>query len=100
MSLALLLTVVSNILGIFTMPFMLPHIVAAAPALRQATAAAGPAAAGGVLEPVPLLLQLVQTILLPTLLGAAIRGCVPGGRHGQARTTGRHERLSFQASGC
>jgi hypothetical protein len=31
------------------------------------------------LEPLPLLVQLVQTILLPTLLGAAIRGFVPGG---------------------
>jgi sodium/bile acid cotransporter 7 len=73
-SLALLLTVTSNILGIFTMPFILPHILAAAPAIAGGSAAA----AGSVLEPLPLLVQLVQTILLPTLLGAAIRGFVPG----------------------
>lgn len=73
-SLALLLTVTSNILGIFTMPFLLPHILAAAPI----AAGSGAAAAGPVLEPLPLLVQLVQTILLPTLLGAAIRGFVPG----------------------
>lgn len=36
------------------------------------------------LEPLPLLVQLVQTILLPTLLGAAIRGFVPGGCLGLA----------------
>eukprot|EP00878_Enallax_costatus_P028780 GHUV01031122.1.p1 GENE.GHUV01031122.1~~GHUV01031122.1.p1 ORF type:complete len:337 (+),score=111.54 GHUV01031122.1:130-1140(+) len=76
-SLALLLTVVSNILGIFTMPFMLPHIVAASP--LSAAADAGVTSAGaGVLEPVPLLLQLCQTILLPTMIGAAIRGLIPG----------------------
>jgi hypothetical protein len=30
------------------------------------------------LEPLPLMLQLCQTILLPTLLGAAVRGFIPG----------------------
>jgi sodium/bile acid cotransporter 7 len=84
-----LLTVTSNILGIFTMPFILPHVLAASP-IMQAAAADGSAAtsvasgnaaaaAGAMLEPLPLLVQLVQTILLPTLLGAAIRGLVPGG---------------------
>lgn len=76
MSLALLLTVVSNILGIFTMPFILPHIVAASP-LSVAAAGVGGVKAG-VLEPVQLLFQLCQTILLPTVIGAAIRGLVPG----------------------
>eukprot|EP00882_Tetradesmus_deserticola_P007536 GHRQ01007936.1.p1 GENE.GHRQ01007936.1~~GHRQ01007936.1.p1 ORF type:complete len:397 (+),score=77.04 GHRQ01007936.1:714-1904(+) len=80
-SLALLLTISSNILGIFTMPFILPHILAAAPITHAAASAGGLAAtsaAGPVLEPLPLLVQLVQTILLPTLLGATIRGVVPG----------------------
>lgn len=30
------------------------------------------------LEPLPLLLQLCKTILLPTMIGASIRGFVPG----------------------
>lgn len=77
-SLALLLTISSNIMGIFTMPFILPHIVAAA---SLDLGAAGAAAAGArMLEPLPLMLQLCQTILLPTLIGASIRGLVPGGR--------------------
>jgi hypothetical protein len=39
-SLALLLTVVSNVLGSFTMPFIVPHVVAAtAPGLQAAAAA-------------------------------------------------------------
>jgi sodium/bile acid cotransporter 7 len=74
-SLALLLTVSSNILGIFTMPFILPHILAAAPI---ATAAGLQGGGGAVLEPLPLLLQLCKTILVPTMIGAAIRGFVPG----------------------
>lgn len=71
-SLALLLTVVSNILGIFTMPFILPHVVAASN-LGSFTGSAT-----GMLEPVALMLQLCQTILLPTFLGACIRGFMPG----------------------
>jgi sodium/bile acid cotransporter 7 len=81
-SLALLLTVTTNILGIFTMPFILPHIAAAAaltgPTAATAAAAAGPGAATVVLQPLPLMLQLCQTILVPTFLGAAVRGLVPG----------------------
>ena len=80
-SLALLLTVSSNILGIFTMPFILPHILAAAAAAAAsplAAAGSGGGAAAAVLEPLPLLLQLCKTILLPTMIGAAIRGCLPG----------------------
>jgi predicted Na+-dependent transporter len=87
-SLALLLTVSSNILGIFTMPFILPHILAAAPIMCTAAAGAGGSAttaAETMLEPLPLLLQLMQTILLPTLLGAAVRGFVPGGWHNSIR---------------
>jgi hypothetical protein len=75
-SLALLLTVASNILGIFTMPFVLPHVVAASGV--QGAAVAQGAAAAGMLEPLPLMLQLCQTILVPTLIGASIRGFIPG----------------------
>jgi sodium/bile acid cotransporter 7 len=84
-SLALLLTVTTNILGIFTMPFILPHMARAAAlttpaaAAAAAAAAAGPSAAATVtLEPLPLMLQLCQTILVPTMLGASIRCLVPG----------------------
>jgi hypothetical protein len=74
-SLALLLTVVSNVLGIFTMPFIVPHVVAA-----SALGAAGSSSStAGMLDPVALMLQLCQTILLPTFIGASIRGVVPGG---------------------
>lgn len=75
MSLALLLTVTSNILGIFTMPFILPHVVAAA-ALGAAGSSSSTAA---MLEPLALMGQLCQTILLPTFIGASIRMLVPGG---------------------
>uniref|UniRef100_A0A383W3M5 Bile acid:sodium symporter n=1 Tax=Tetradesmus obliquus TaxID=3088 RepID=A0A383W3M5_TETOB len=74
-SLALLLTVSSNILGIFTMPFILPHVVAAA-ALGAAGSSSSSSAA--MLEPLALMGQLCQTILLPTFIGASIRGLVPG----------------------
>ena len=77
MSLALLLTITSNIIGIFTMPFVLPHIVAAS---SLDLGAAGAAAAGAqMLEPLPLMFQLCQTILVPTAIGASIRAFVPGG---------------------
>jgi sodium/bile acid cotransporter 7 len=75
-SLALLLTVTTNILGIFTMPFILPHMANAAALTPPAAAAA--AAAIVTLEPLPLMLQLCQTILVPTMLGASVRGLVPG----------------------
>jgi len=83
-SLALLLTVTTNILGIVTMPFILPHIAKAAALSAPTAAAAGAsaacqsAAAHVVLEPVPLMLQLCQTILVPTMLGASVRGLIPG----------------------
>lgn len=81
MSMALMLTITSNILGIFTMPFILPHIVAAAP-----LAAAGGGLVTARLDPLPLLLQLCNTILLPTLIGACIRGFVPGACGGRAHS--------------
>lgn len=66
MALALLLTVATNMLGVFTLPFLLPALL-------------GPSLAGSVaLEPLPLLAKLVQSILLPTLAGAAVRAFVPG----------------------
>ncbi|KIZ05282.1 hypothetical protein MNEG_2671 [Monoraphidium neglectum] len=65
-ALALLLTVSTNMLGVFTMPFTLPALL-------------GPALAGSVrLEPLPLLVKLVKTILVPSLVGASIRAFVPG----------------------
>ncbi|KAI8472893.1 MAG: putative sodium bile acid cotransporter [Monoraphidium minutum] len=67
-ALALLLTVATNTLGVFTMPLMLPALLG--PAL------AGGAAAG--LEPAPLLVKLVKSVLLPTLVGAGARAFVPG----------------------
>lgn len=86
-SLALLLTVSSNILGIFTMPFILPHILAAAPAAAVG-ASPGLSAGAAVLQPLPLLLQLCKTILVPTLVGASIRGFLPGGEQLKRRTKG------------
>lgn len=81
-SLALLLTVTTNILGIFTMPFILPHIAHASQLTVPSAAAAAGSAAGAaptvMLEPLSLMLQLGQTILVPTLLGASVRGLVPG----------------------
>lgn len=81
-ALALLLTVVSNVLGILTMPFFLPHIAAAAAlGAGGCCGASGAQAASGataLLAPLPLMVQLCQTILVPTLLGAFVRGAVPG----------------------
>jgi len=65
-ALALLLTVASNMLGVFTMPFLLPALL-------------GPSLGSLQLEPLPLLARLVQNILVPTFVGAAIRAFVPGG---------------------
>ncbi|GBF92238.1 sodium metabolite cotransporter, chloroplastic-like [Raphidocelis subcapitata] len=63
---ALLLTVASNLLGVFTMPLLLPRLLGDAL----------PAGAG--LEALPLLARLATCVLLPTLLAAAARGVVPG----------------------
>lgn len=52
---------------------------AASSGAAAATAAAGPSLACSVhLDPMPLLVQLVQCILLPTLVGASLRGVSPG----------------------
>jgi sodium/bile acid cotransporter 7 len=68
---ALLLTVGSNLVGVFTMPLLLPRLLGDAL----------PPGAG--LEPLPLLARLVSCVLLPTLLAAGARAAVPGGRPGR-----------------
>lgn len=64
-ALALLLTVVSNLAGIFTMPFVLCWLL-------------GAGRASLTLSPGPLLANLMRAILAPLLLGATVRGIVPG----------------------
>lgn len=64
-ALALLLTVGSNLLGIFTMPFVLCAVLGAGGGAVQ-------------ISPGPLLRSLLKTILLPLLAGAAARALVPG----------------------
>jgi hypothetical protein len=72
---AILLTVASNMLGVFTMPLLLPLLL-------------GGALPPGALRPLALLWQLVLCVLLPTLAGAAARGYLAGA--GRARAVGRH----------
>ncbi|MEW5318526.1 MAG: hypothetical protein WDW38_009742 [Sanguina aurantia] len=62
-ALALLLTITSNLLSVFTLPFTLPALLGLGTGL--------------VLDPLTLLLQLMRTVLLPTAVGAAIRATVP-----------------------
>jgi sodium/bile acid cotransporter 7 len=64
-ALALLLTLCSNMIGIFTIPFILPAVLGA-----EAGAVA--------LSPWPLLQQLVQCILVPIIAGACCRAFIPG----------------------
>ncbi len=64
-ALALLLTVGTNLVGIFTMPFVLCWALGA-----------GNSAVS--LAPGPLLRSLMRTILLPLLIGAAARAFIPG----------------------
>ncbi len=64
-ALALLLTVSSNLLGIFTMPFILCQLLGA---LGSAVT----------MKPGPLLANLLKTILAPLLAGATIRSSIPG----------------------
>jgi predicted Na+-dependent transporter len=64
-ALALLLTVSSNLLGIFTMPFVMCSLLGG----TQSSFAIGPAA---------LCESLVRNILLPLLAGVAARAWVPG----------------------
>ncbi|DBA98420.1 TPA: hypothetical protein ACH3X3_012432 [Trebouxia sp. C0006] len=63
-ALALLLTVSSNLLGIFTMPFILCQLL-------------GASGSAVTMKPGPLLANLLKTILAPLLAGATIRSCVP-----------------------
>ncbi len=65
-ALALLLTVGTNLLGIFVMPFMLCWLLGAGNSAIS-------------LAPGPLLRSLLRTILLPLLVGAAARAFIPGG---------------------
>lgn len=62
---ALLLTVASNLLGVFTMPLMLPALL-------------GDSLRGAGLEALPLLERLTCCVLLPTAVGASLRALVPG----------------------
>lgn len=62
-TLALLLTVGTNLLGVFTIPFAL-------------TFALGGVAVG--LDPVPMVVTLAKTILAPLLVGCFVRALVPG----------------------
>lgn len=64
-ALALLLTLGTNMLGIFTIPFALSALLGTAGGSVQ-------------LDPFPLLKQLLQTILLPTIAGACARAFIPG----------------------
>ncbi|CAL5222608.1 g5001 [Coccomyxa viridis] len=64
-ALALLLTVGTNLAGIFTMPFMLCWL------LDTGNSAVA-------LSPGPLLQSLVKTILVPLLIGAGARAFIPG----------------------
>ena len=68
MALALLLTVATNLAGIFTMPFVLCGLLGAGRASVS-------------LSPGPLLASLLRTILAPLLVGAAARAFVPGELH-------------------
>jgi len=77
------------------MPFLLPHIVAAS-SLHGAGAAGAAAAGTAMLEPFPLMLQLSQTILVPTLIGASIRGFIPGA---VAAIDGRKKLLAYINAG-
>ncbi|KAL6759713.1 SBF-like CPA transporter family-domain-containing protein [Haematococcus lacustris] len=63
-AMAILLTVSSNALSVLTLPLLLPALL-------------GPALGGG-LQPLQLLQQLVTTVLMPTAIGAAARGLLPG----------------------
>ncbi|KAK9820543.1 hypothetical protein WJX72_011453 [[Myrmecia] bisecta] len=64
-ALALLLTVGTNLLGIFTMPFVLCNLL-------------GTGSGTVALSPGPLLRSLIKTILVPLLCGAAARQYIPG----------------------
>ncbi|KXZ50123.1 hypothetical protein GPECTOR_18g97 [Gonium pectorale] len=81
-ALALLLTISTNLVSVFTLPLLLPWALKTSAALggfgAATSSAAGGVAAGVRLDPVPLLVQLVQCILLPALAGAGLRAALPG----------------------
>jgi hypothetical protein len=60
-----LLTVSTNLLGVFTIPVLLPLLL-------------GASAGGARLEPAPLFKNLVLTVLLPLLSGMVLQSVVPG----------------------
>ena len=99
-ALAVLLTVGSNLLGVATVPLLLPRALeavgaAAATATAAASASASPAAlsagaaaaaaaaaassaAAMAIDAAPLLSLLAKVVLLPVVAGAALRAWVPG----------------------
>ncbi|GLC58594.1 hypothetical protein PLESTB_001378400 [Pleodorina starrii] len=79
-ALALLLTIATNLTSVFTLPFILPWALQTSASLGGfcVGGGSGGAAAAVQLDPVPLLVQLVQCILLPTLVGSSLRGVSPG----------------------
>ncbi|KAG2483005.1 hypothetical protein HYH03_018086 [Edaphochlamys debaryana] len=79
-ALALLLTIATNLASVFTLPLLLPWALKATAAIGGFGAATATASAATAvrLDPVPLLVQLVQCILAPTLLGASARGVFVG----------------------
>ena len=86
MAMAILLTVTSNLLAVFTLPLTLPLALSGARSVLAGGggcglgAGAGAAVSAGLqLDPGALLQQLVAMVLVPTLVGASIRAWVPGG---------------------
>jgi predicted Na+-dependent transporter len=61
---ALLLTVATNFAAVFTLPFTITRLL-------------GPSL-GPSMSPWPLLAQLTTSVLLPTIIGATARACIPG----------------------
>ena len=86
MAMAILLTVTSNLLAVFTLPLTLPLALSGARSLLAGGGGcglgvgAGAAVSAGLqLDPGALLQQLVAMVLVPTLVGASVRAWVPGG---------------------
>ncbi|GIL76788.1 hypothetical protein Vretifemale_6259 [Volvox reticuliferus] len=77
-ALALLLTISTNMTSVFTLPFVLPWALQASASLGGFSCSGGDGGVAVQLDPMPLLVQLVQCILVPTLIGAGVRGVLPG----------------------
>ncbi|GIL55681.1 hypothetical protein Vafri_11228, partial [Volvox africanus] len=77
-ALALLLTITTNMTSVFTLPFVLPWALQASAALGGFACGGGNDGVAVRLDPMPLLVQLVQCILVPSLVGAGVRGVLPG----------------------